>query len=53
MASIQVHTGNNLTGNLPNSIWWGKPWRNTCLEALDGVLYGLLTAGSFGWLWPR
>ena len=40
-------------GNLPNSIWWGKPWRNTCLEALDGALYGLLTAGSFGWLWPR
>ena len=40
-------------GNLPNAIWWGKPWRNTCLEVLDGILYGLLTAGAFGWLWPR
>ncbi len=40
-------------GNLPNAIWWGKPWRNTCLEVVDGVVYGLLTAGAFGWLWPR
>ena len=40
-------------GNLPNAIWWGKPWRNTWFEVADGVLYGLLTAGSFGWLWPR
>ena len=21
--------------------------------ALDGLLYGLLTGGTFGWLWPR
>ena len=40
-------------GNVPNAIWWGKPWRNTALEVLDGILYGLLTAGAFGWLWPR
>ena len=40
-------------GNVPNAIWWGKPWSNVGREVADGVLYGLLTAGSFGWLWPR
>ena len=40
-------------GNVPNAIWWGKPWSNTFREVLDGVAYGLITAGAFGWLWPR
>jgi hypothetical protein len=35
------------------SIWWGKPWRNTWKDVFDGLLYGLVTAGTFGWLWPR
>ena len=29
-----------------------RPCR-TLAEALDGVVYALLTAGTFGWLWPR
>jgi hypothetical protein len=37
----------------PHAIWWGKPWSNTWKEIADGVLYGLVTAGAFGWLWPR
>jgi hypothetical protein len=37
----------------PSAIWWGKPWVNAWKEIADGVLYGLLTAGAFGWLWPR
>ena len=36
-----------------DSIWKGKPWRVTVREMGDGLLYGLLTAGVFGWLWPR
>jgi hypothetical protein len=35
------------------SIWWGKPWRNTWKDVFDGLVYGLVTAGTFGWLWPR
>ena len=23
------------------------------LDVADGALYGLPTAGAFGWLWPR
>ncbi|MGH9367321.1 MAG: hypothetical protein ACRD3M_06580 [Thermoanaerobaculia bacterium] len=37
----------------PNSIWWGRPWSTTAKDVFDGVVYGLLTAGVFGWLWPR
>jgi hypothetical protein len=35
------------------SIWMGKPWGVTFRDAVDGVVYGMLTAGVFGWLWPR
>jgi hypothetical protein len=40
-------------GNLSNGIWKGQPWGVTIKEAIDGLVYGLLTAGTFGWLWPR
>ena len=35
------------------SIWWGRRWSWTIRNMLDGLLYGLLTGGAFGWLWPR
>lgn len=35
------------------SIWWGRRWSWTLRNMLDGLLYGLLTGGTFGWLWPR
>jgi len=38
---------------LPSAIWWGKPLRVAVKEILDGLAYGLITAGAFGWLWPR
>jgi hypothetical protein len=38
---------------LEGSIWWGRPLSVTLKEMADGLLYGLLTAGAFGWLWPR
>jgi hypothetical protein len=37
----------------PQSIWFGKSWGATLRSTLDGLLFGLLTAGVFGWLWPR
>jgi len=40
-------------GNLSNGIWKGQPWSVTIKEVFDGLIYGLLTAGTFGWLWPR
>ena len=36
-----------------NSIWHGRAWGTTVRSTLDGLIYALLTAGAFGWLWPR
>ncbi len=38
---------------ISNSIWKGQTWSMTIKEVVDGLIYGLLTAGTFGWLWPR
>jgi hypothetical protein len=40
-------------GQVPAAIWMGKPWSVTLKEMFDGLIYGLVTAGVFGWLWPR
>ena len=41
------------SGAVPiKAIWFGHTWSSTAKDALDGLIYGLLTAGVFGWLWP-
>ncbi len=40
-------------GVIPGGIWLSRPWKTVWKDVLDGVIYGLLTAGTFGWLWPR
>lgn len=40
-------------GNFVNAIWKGQTWTATIKEIFDGLVYALLTAGTFGWLWPR
>jgi hypothetical protein len=35
-----------------NSIWYHKNWGATFRSMVDGLVYSLLTAGVFGWLWP-
>ena len=34
-------------------VWKGHSWSSTLKHVFDGVVYGLLTAGVFGWLWPQ
>lgn len=36
-----------------DSIWAGKPWRSTLGAMFDGLVYAGLTAGAFGWWWPK
>jgi hypothetical protein len=38
---------------IQDSIWKGQSWGVTFKHVFDGLIYGLLTAGTFGWLWPR
>jgi hypothetical protein len=35
-----------------NSIWYKRAWSSTIKNSIDGLVYALLTAGVFGWLWP-
>jgi hypothetical protein len=39
--------------HLQASIWFRKSWGTTLRNVFDGLVYGLVTAGFFGWLWPR
>lgn len=43
-----AYAGNAAAG----SIWFGHSWGRTVKDIVDGLIYGLLTAGIFGWLWP-
>jgi hypothetical protein len=35
------------------SIWYHRAWSTTVKSTIDGLIYALLTAGAFGWLWPH
>jgi len=35
------------------SIWWRRSWATTIRSTIDGLIYALVTAGTFGWLWPQ
>jgi hypothetical protein len=34
------------------SIWYKRSWSLTLKSTFDGLIYALVTAGTFGWLWP-
>lgn len=36
-----------------DSIWWNRKWSTTVKHTIDGLVYALLMAGTFGWLWPK
>jgi hypothetical protein len=40
-------------GGWPASIWYKRSWTATLKNTFDGLVYGLVTGGVFGWLWPR
>ena len=40
-------------GTVPESIWFARPWKSWAYTLFDGTVMGLMTAGSFGWLWPK
>ncbi|HEX6316165.1 MAG TPA: hypothetical protein VFZ73_14945 [Gemmatimonadaceae bacterium] len=46
--SIMAYT----LASVPDSIWFGRPWRTFGMQVVDGIAFGLVTAGIFGWLWP-
>ena len=39
-------------GSISESIWKGQSFGTTARYLFDALVYGLVTAGAFGWLWP-
>lgn len=37
---------------MQRAIWFSQSWTSTLKSMFDGLVYALLTAGAFGWLWP-
>lgn len=35
------------------SIWFRRPWSTTLKITVDGLIYAILTAAMFAWLWPH
>lgn len=40
-------------GQWPDAIWYKRKVSTSIKNTLDGLVYGLVTAGIFGWLWPN
>ena len=34
------------------SVWYHRSLGTTLRTTVDGLVYALVTAGTFGWLWP-
>ena len=39
-------------GAVSEAIWMGKPWAATLKDLLDALIYAVVTACVFMWLWP-
>ena len=40
------------SGSFTNAIWWGHPKASAAKYIVDGIVYALITAATFSWLWP-
>jgi hypothetical protein len=51
--ALSVVAALGYTGPLPSqAIWFGRTWSSTLKEIFDGIVYGVVTAAVFAWLWP-
>ncbi|MDP3859943.1 MAG: hypothetical protein Q8Q73_19450 [Stagnimonas sp.] len=41
------------TGSVSDGIWKAHPWGAVAKDLLDALLYALVSAAVFAWLWPR
>lgn len=51
VASTAAFMGYSLA-HAQDAIWMSQGWPATVRSMVDGLIYGLLTGGAFGWLWP-
>jgi len=51
VAGVTAFIGYTVAG-WPNSIWHDHKLSTTIKNTVDSFIYALVTAGTFGWLWP-
>ena len=51
--STAITTLSYSLGAWPLSIWYHRKWSTALKYTFDGLLYAGMTAGTFGWLWPK
>jgi len=51
LVALSAFLAYGLSG-VTDSIWKGVAWSTTFKFLFDGAVYALVTAGTFGWLWP-
>lgn len=39
--------------SFPNDLWFQKKRRAMVMDWIDGIVFGLITAAVFAWLWPK
>jgi len=39
-------------GGWPESIWYGRKWSSAVKNTFDALIYAVITALTFGWMWP-
>jgi hypothetical protein len=47
-----VSFGAHALGHVQDAIWFGKSWRRVGFQALDAVIYSLITGFVFAQMWP-
>jgi hypothetical protein len=52
VASCAAFMGYGLAA-VPASVWYSKSWATTAKTLVDALIYGFVTGGTFGWLWPH
>jgi hypothetical protein len=40
-------------GSIQQGIWMGKPWRSVAKDLLDALIFAVVTAFAFAFLWPH
>ncbi len=39
-------------GSVQESVWFGRPWKSWFKQLTDGLVFAVITAGVFSWMWP-
>jgi len=39
--------------HVSEAVWFARPWSMIVKQLVDALLYALVTAGAFAWLWPN